>query len=97
MLKMIQTDIIHEDQHENDSADSDDKNRGNSSDENEEEFLDPYDQRVLRDRILHAIKVFSKWSPNPKKEIMKHQKTFKLSIEDRSSKNSERSFSLGGD
>ena len=55
---------------------------------------------MLRDRILYAIEVFSKWSPNPRKEILRQRKAFKLSIENRSrtgssrrSKNSDHSFS----
>lgn len=102
---MIQTDVIHEEQHENDSADGigdETRRQRDSSDDggNDDDFLNVQDQRVLRDRILHAIEVFSKWSPNPRKEILKQKKAFKLSIENRSragsskrSKNSERSYS----
>lgn len=83
MLSAIHNDVIQEVE-EHDSGDS-------SSDGNADE-LDPYDQRVLKDRVLHAIEVFSKWSPNPRREILRHKKAFKLSIENRSSKYSERSY-----
>ena len=53
---------------------------------NDEDFLDSHDMKVLRERILHAIEIFSKWNPhiNNRKELLKHRRALKLSIENRS-------------
>jgi hypothetical protein len=106
---MIEADaIINEERFECDSEGG--KAGGGSSDEEDEdaadEYLDALDMKVLRDRILQAIEIFSKWNPHMKKDILKQRKNNKLSIENRSRGNgansskkskSDRSYSQQGD
>ena len=68
ILGMIEQDaVINEDKHE-----SQDGSSGDDDDEvNDEDYLDANDMKILRDRILQAIEIFSKWNPNRKKELLK--------------------------
>jgi hypothetical protein len=67
ILGMIEQDaVINEDKHE-----SQDGSSGDDDDEvNDEDYLDANDMKILRDRILQAIEIFSKWNPNRKKELL---------------------------
>ena len=109
ILGMIERDaVINEERFECDSEGG----KAGSTDEDEdegadEEYLDAQDMKILRDRIIQAIEIFSKWNPHMKKEILKQRKINKLSIENRSRGNggansskkskSERSYSQQGD
>jgi len=55
--------------------------------------------KILRARILHAIEVFSKWNPhyNNRKDMLRHRRALKLSIENRSRASSKPSQKNGSE
>jgi hypothetical protein len=78
----------------NNKPDSDSDDEGN-----DEDFLDGHDMKILRARILHAIEMFSKWNPhyNNRKEMLRHRRALKLSIENRSRASSKPSQKNGSE